>query len=164
MMYRRSIVLALMLTTSLVAGCSKQPAPVESAPPPPSATTAMPSAQALDPDVTRAMLDTGAMNAQYAAHFENEKLVRIDEQRVLQSGAALRGEYTYQGARLLHYRGGKIAGPATLDLKFDLQGVLLSGRGPDVTDEDIAAIRNRAQLLRSHALAQRATRIHSSGH
>ncbi len=164
MMYRRSIVFALMSTTSLVAGCSKQPAPMESPPPPPSATTAMPSVQAHDADVTRAKLDTGAMSAQYAAHFENEKLVRIDEERVLQAGPALGGEYTYQGARLLHYRGGKIAAPATLDLKFDLQGVLLSGRGADVTDEDIAAIRNRAQLLRSHALAQRATRIHSSGH
>jgi hypothetical protein len=65
---------------------------------------------------------------------------------------------------LLRYQGAKVSEPAQLDLQFDLQGTLQSGQGPDVSDEEIAAIRARAQLLRSHALAQRASRSHSSGH
>jgi hypothetical protein len=107
-------------------------------------------------------VNAGGVSASYAAHFDNEKLVRIEEERRAQGGAMLTGEYTYQGARLLNYRGAKPTAPASLNLEFDMQGALRSGQGPDVTEDDVAAIRNRAQLLRSHALAQRSSRGHGS--
>jgi hypothetical protein len=163
MMHRHSTISGLLLTAVLLAGCSEKPAPVAATPPPAPATTAA-QPETDNANVTRAKLNAGGVAAGYSAHFDAEKLVRIDEQRQPQGGAALSGEYTFQGARLLHYRGAKITQPATLDLEFDMQGVLQQGRGPDVTDEEIAAIRNRAQLLRSHALAQRASRAHTSGY
>jgi hypothetical protein len=122
----------------------------------------MPVTQEDDPNLTRGKLNAGGVSASYAAHFESEKLVRIDEERRAQDGATFTGEYTYQGARLLHYRGAKPTAPATLDLEFDMNGALRSGQGPDVSEDDVAAIRNRAQLLRSHALAQRTSRGHGS--
>ncbi|HVF15564.1 MAG TPA: hypothetical protein VNA21_01595, partial [Steroidobacteraceae bacterium] len=124
-------------------------------------TTSLPPA---DANVTRAKLNASGVAAEYAARFDSEKLVSITEERQPQTGSTLTGQYTYQGARLLRYQGAKVTEPAQLDLQFDLQGGLQSGRGANIDDEEIAAIRNRAQLLRSHALAQRATRHHSNGH
>ena len=149
----------VLLSAVLVTGCSKQEAP-----PATSTVAASPksSEQEDDANMTRAKLNAGGVAASYAAHFDAEKLVRIDEERRLASGAPLNGEYKYQGARLMTYRGAKIDELDTLELQFDAQGVLQSGHSPDVTEEDIAAIRNRAQLLRSHALAQRASRSHSN--
>jgi hypothetical protein len=146
-------------------GCAEKPAP---APQSSNADVAHPSvttdsATAADPNVTRAKLNASGVAAEYAARFESEKLISIDEQRQPQPESTLTGQYTYQGARLLRYQGAKVTEPAQLDLQFDLQG-MVQGRGPEVSDEEITAIRNRAQLLRSHALAQRATRNHSSGH
>jgi hypothetical protein len=144
----------------LFVGCS------EKAPPPVTPETSAPMAES-QPDaanVTRSKLNAHGVPTQYAAEFDAEKLVKITEERTSGSGATLDGEYTFQGARLLRYRGAKVQQEGQLDLQFDLQGVLQSGRGPDVTDEDIATIRDRAQLLRSHALAQRAARGHSDGH
>jgi hypothetical protein len=160
MMYRHSMIYGLLFTVLLHAGCSEKPAPAPDMPP---AATATQPAATDSANVTRAKLNAGGVAAQYSAHFDAEKLVRIEEQRQ-QGGNTFDGEYTFQGARLLRYRGAKLSQPATLDLEFDLQGSLQSGRGPDVTDEEIAAIRNRAQLLRSHALAERASRAHSRGY
>jgi hypothetical protein len=111
-------------------------------------------------DVVRAKLTAGQIPTEYAAHFAAQQLTRIVETRHI-GGTTLGGEYAFQGARLLHYRGAKLDDAASLDLQFDMQGALQSGQGPNISDEDIRAIRNRAQLLRSHALAQRATRDHS---
>jgi hypothetical protein len=153
----------LLLSAALIAGCSKQESPPATQTAPPT-VPAVPQAgeQGDDADVTRAKLNAGGVPAAYAAHFDAEKLVRIDEERRPPNGAPLNGEYTYQGARLLSYRGAKMDAPGTLELQFDAQGTLQSGRRPDLTEEDIAAIRNRAQLLRSHALAQRASRGHAN--
>ena len=159
MMHRHATIAVLFAT--LLAGCAKQESPPATTQAPPAAAPAEEPATN-DPNVTRARLTAGGVTASYAAHFENDKLVRIEEERHAQSGAALDGEYTYQGARLMQYRGAKLAAPATLELTFDVQGALLSGQGPDVTTDDVAAIRNRAQLLRSHALAQRTSRGHGS--
>ena len=111
-------------------------------------------------DVSRAKLTTGGIPSQYVAHFENKQLVKIDEERKPEGGATLHGEYTFAGARLMQYRGAKVATPAPLDLQFDLRGALQSGSGPDVSDEDVEAVRTRAQLLRSHALAHREISAH----
>jgi hypothetical protein len=113
-----------------------------------------------DPDALRAKLNAGGIPAEYSAHFDENELVRISEHRQAVGATALAGEYTFKGARLINYRGAKLNDSKQLDLQFDMQGVLQSGQGPDVSDEEISVLRGRAQLLRSHALAQRATRTH----
>ena len=166
MMHRPSSIFCLLLGVLVATGCSEKPAPAlrsadTHATPSEPTTSSLPPA---DANITRAKLNASGVAAEYAAHFEAEKLVSIDEERQSQPGSTLTGQYTYQGARLLRYQGAKVTHPAQLDLQFDLQGALQSGQGVDVSDEEIAAIRDRAQLLRSHALAQRASRGHSSGH
>jgi hypothetical protein len=158
MTYRHSMICGCVLTALLHSGCSEKPVPASA----PAATATRPVATD-SPDITRAKLNASGVAAQYSAHFNAETLLRIEEQRQ-HGGNTFDGEYTFQGARLLRYRGAKISQPAMLDLEFDMQGILQSGRVPDVTDEEIAAIRSRAQLLRSHALAQRASRDHSRGY
>ncbi len=74
-----------------------------------------------------------------------------------------KGEYELRGARLLQYSGEGLTSADTIELRFSLQGVLeaaKSGSGGGVSQEEISAIRERAQLLRSHALAQKTTRDH----
>jgi hypothetical protein len=151
----------------VLAGCSKAPAPVAATPPPETSTTSAPALESNGADVVHAKLNASGVAAEYSAHFDGKSLVRIDERRQVQGSSALAGEYTFQGARLLRYRGARIAQPdapqpGMLDLQFDLQGVLQSGRVADVTEEDVQTIRTRAQLLRSHALAQRSAREHSN--
>jgi hypothetical protein len=85
--------------------------------------------------------------------------VRIAEQRA----DSRQGEYELRGARLLHYSGNGLSSADDIELRFSLQGVLelaKSGSGGTVSQEEISAIRERAQLLRSHALAQKTTRDH----
>jgi hypothetical protein len=62
----------------------------------------------------------------------------------------------------LEYDGAALKSAATLKLRFDVQGSVItaSADGAAASAEEIAAIRSRAQLLRSHALAQQATRTH----
>jgi len=65
-------------------------------------------------------------------------------------------------ARLLHYSGSGLSSAEPIELRFNLQGALelaKSGNGT-VPPEEISAIRERAQLLRSHALAQKSTQDH----
>ena len=50
-----------------------------------------------------------------------------------------------------------------IELRFDLQGALELAKSASVgtvPPEEISAIRERAQLLRSHALAQKTNRDH----
>lgn len=151
--------LLLMCVALCIAGCSdkREPAPQAA---PQAAAIAEPPTQN-DPNTRRAQLNALGIPTQYTAHFDDTKLLSIDEQRQPPGGAALTGEYSFEGARLMRYRGAKVAAPADLDLRFDMQGALESGGGPDVTADDVFAIRDRAQLLRSHAIAQRASRGHS---
>ena len=159
-MMHRHAPIALVLA-ALLTSCSKQEPPPATTPQP-AASAPTPSSREDSANVTHAKLNAGGVKASYAAHFDSDKLARIEEERHAPDGATFNGEYTYQGARLLRYRGARVAAPGTLDLQFDLQGALQSGQGPDVTNEDIAAIRNRAQLLRSHALAQRSSQGHGN--
>ena len=99
----------------------------------------------------------------------NSRLVERRES----SGGQVAGEYVYTGARLIQYTGSTLPSDSqplsNVQLKFDLQGQLTSSVNLDQADhpvpnEQIGALRTRAQLLRSHALAQRSTSQHGSGH
>lgn len=158
MMYRP---LALFCAALVIAGCSEKSEPPPRAQPPAAATMEEPPSQN-DPSTTRAKLNALGIPTDYAARFDADKLMSITERRQPPGGATLDGEYFFEGARLVRYRGAKVAQPATLDLQFDMQGALQSGAGPEVTQDDIVAIRDRAQLLRSHAVAQRSARGHSA--
>ena len=115
-------------------------------------------------DVIKAALPMGNVAATYRASFEAGQLKRIAEERKPQGAAALRGNYVFYGARLIEYSGAALQSDATLELHFDMQGGLMSAAGsagkPD--EAELSAIRNRAQLLRSHALARKSTRSHGA--
>lgn len=115
-------------------------------------------------DVIKAALPMGNVAATYRASFEAGQLKRIAEERKPQGAAALRGNYVFYGARLIEYSGAALQSDATLELHFDMQGGLMSAAGsagkPD--EAELSAIRNRAQLLRSHALARKSTRAHGA--
>jgi hypothetical protein len=101
--------------------------------------------------------------ASYTPHFENEQVRMITEERVPKNGLLARGEYHYQGARLLRYQGTAFESNEPLAAEFTLQGTLVAARkaNSEASQSEITHLRTRAQLLRSHALAQRATELHS---
>ena len=139
--------------------CSKEPAapstPLVAAVPQAtqSAHDTKPTAQTLSSHINAA-----GVAATYEASFAEGERLRIAEQRA----DSRSGEYEFRGARLLQYSGGGLSSAEAIELQFDLNGVLTlskAGAGP-VLAEEVSAIRERAQLLRSHALAQKATRDH----
>ena len=71
-------------------------------------------------------------------------------------------EYEFKGARLLRYSGAPIEPGANVELRMDVNGKVLSAMAgsQSLSPEQISKITSRAQLLRSHALAQAATRNH----
>jgi hypothetical protein len=103
-------------------------------------------------------INAAGVAATYEATFGAQEQLRIAEQRA----DSRNGEYEFRGARLLHYFGAGLSSPEPIELRFDMRGALtLSKAGAGaVPAEEVGAIRERAQLLRSHALAQRATRDH----
>jgi hypothetical protein len=111
-------------------------------------------------DVLESELTTGGMPATYRATFADNQLRRIGETRASRG----EGEYEFQGARLMSYVGSPLSGAGPIEIQFNLQGAITMSRAPtgEVSPEEITAIRTRAQLLRSHALAQRATRTHDT--
>ena len=121
-------------------------------------------------DVMRVEVAAGGIPTTYQAYFREEQLRRISETRARADAQSAPGDYEFQGGRLLHYTGHALRSEAPLELKFDLQGkaTLANAGDRSASLEEISEIRARAQLLRSHALAQRATRSHvrnqESGH
>lgn len=95
---------------------------------------------------------------EYSATFAANQLRVITELRAM-SGRRAPGRYEFHGARLTRYSGEQLHATATVELEFDLRGVLLS-KQDTVPMSDVEAIKTRSQLLRSHALAQHATRMH----
>jgi hypothetical protein len=95
---------------------------------------------------------------EYSAAFAANQLRSIAETRDV-AGRGAQGRYEFYGARLTRYSGEQLLGPAAVELEFDLQGVLLS-KETGLDGRDVEAIKTRSQLLRSHALAQQATRAH----
>ncbi len=150
----RSLQTGLILLA--LGACSKEPASPPSAP----LVAALP--QARDTDATahtvNGRINAMGIEATYKAGFETGERLRIAEQRADSHS----GEYEFRGARLLHYSGSGLSSADAIELRFDLQGAMtLSKAGAGaVPAEEISAIRERAQLLRSHALAQKTTRDH----
>ena len=150
----RSLQTGLILLA--LGACSKEPA-TQSAPLTPAiapTNTAAANARTLS-----GRINAAGIAATYEATFDESERVRIAEQRA----DSRKGEYELRGARLLHYSGNGLSSADAIELRFSLQGVLElanSGSGGTVPQEEISAIRERAQLLRSHALAQKTTRDH----
>lgn len=106
-------------------------------------------------------LNAGGIPSRYEAHFAEEQLHRIDESRTRGDEVEV-GVYQFYGARLLRYDGAGLLHPTRVRLELDMQGRVTTALadGAPANAAEISAIRARAQLLRSHALTQRATRSH----
>ena len=112
--------------------------------------------------ILSAEFDAAGVAASYDAHFTDGRVTRITEKRARPPAGFASGEYEYRGARLVRYAGAPMAGDGALGLELDMQGRVVEARidGRPALPEEISAIRSRAQLLRSHALALSAARAH----
>ena len=115
-------------------------------------------------EVLKAEVTAGGVPTTYSAYFEAGQLQRISE--VLKpaagaNGARASGDYAFKGARLLQYRGTALLSEENIELSFDMRGVLTGSSGA-ISDAELAAILNRAQLLRSLALARQSTQTHGT--
>jgi hypothetical protein len=149
------------LTLSVAVGCSKQPMPNPAPAEPlvsPSAATPKPTTN----DTFTSSVDAAGIPATYQASFAGAQLERIDETRGKHSASASHNTYEFLGARLMKYTGASLSDDASIELEFSPQGAVTVARSQsrEVTAEEIGAIRSRAQLLRSLALAERSTRAH----
>lgn len=158
-------ILALVAAITL-SSCTEQPSPAAAPVTHPTANTegAATTDVATDPrDTVKANASPGGVPTAYVAYFDAGQLQRITETRKPQDAGAAQGEYVFYGARLTKYRGAALNGGSGIELNFDMQGALTAsnpGAGDPISDEEVGAIRNRAQLLRSVALARRATQSH----
>lgn len=148
----------LIATLLLAAGCSKEPPP---APPP---STPLVEQRAADPvqkptEEFRGSFAPGGVAATYRAKFSEGKIQSLEETRKASSQT---GTYEFLGARLMKYHGAALNSSDTIELEFDEQGKVLKARAgdKDVSAEEITAIRDRAQSLRSHAVAQHGVKGH----
>jgi putative lipoprotein len=117
-------------------------------------------------------LATGGATSRYSATFRNGALVSLQEDRDAGAQGKSGAEYQFKDGRLLRYiELGTRNGPAgkqqvEFDFAFDDTGELLAARKTvndaalKPEDADIYAARNRADLLRNHALALKASREH----
>lgn len=156
LMFRTCRSLQTGLILLALSACSKEPAPPHVTPLAPAVTPAndaSANARKVSSQITAA-----GIAATYDATFEKGERLRIAEQRADSRNA----EYEFRGARLLHYSGGGLSSADPIELRFDLQGKLelAKARSGTVPPEEISAIRERAQLLRSHALAQKINHDH----
>jgi hypothetical protein len=146
-----------LLLTLLLTGCSKSPSP-----PSEPLVTAPPATSQSD---IRATAIFNGVQSKYVGHMKAGHLQSLDEERAGTAGAVTHGEYSFYEARLVKYRGDALMSQGGVELEFDLHGALTksqSASGVPVSAEEISAIRNRAQLLRSHALAARDTQMHQT--
>nr|WP_298718857.1 hypothetical protein [uncultured Steroidobacter sp.] len=148
----------LIATLLLAAGCSKQP---ESSAPPSQPLVEL-SAADPQPAATqqfRSSFAPGGIAATYRAEFKEGKIQSLEETRGANSQT---GSYEFLGARLMKYRGAALSSNDSIELQFDEQGKVLQARAGDrsVSAEEITAIRDRAQSLRSHAVSQYAVKGH----
>ena len=142
----------------IVAACSKEPS-TPSAP-----TTPLVEQRAADPqparvDEFRGNFAPGGIAASYRATFSNGQIQALEETR---EPNAQTGAYEFLGARLMKYQGAALSSTEKVELQFDQQGKVLVNRAGNktVSPEEISAIRDRAQSLRSHALAHHDVRGH----
>jgi putative lipoprotein len=118
-------------------------------------------------------LVSGSVTSKYSASFRSGSLVSIQEERDAGDAGKSGAEYQFKEGRLLRYiELGTRTGAAgkqqvEFDFAFDDTGEMLAARKtvddtamkPDISD--IYAARNRADLLRNHALALKASRDHA---
>lgn len=113
--------------------------------------------------VIEADLHDAAGLASYRAHFQDTQLTRLEEIQ-----GARRASYEFTGARLRRYES-TTEGLQT-KMEFDERGKLLrssrtsKGVATTARAEDVDGVRNRADLLRSHALAQKEIQAHTAAH
>lgn len=150
--------LSSLIVVVMLAACSKEPPPAT----PPSAPLVEQSAA--DPKQTatdefRGSFAPGGIAATYRATFSEGKIQRLEETRKATSQT---GTYEFLGARLMKYHGAALGSSDTIELVFDEQGKVVTARAgdKDVSPEEIAAIRDRAQSLRSHAVSQHSVQGH----
>lgn len=151
----RSLQTGLILLA--LGACSKEPTTTQTAPITPAITQT--NDAAANAQTVSGEINAAGVAAKYEATFEDKERMRIVEQRA----DSRKGDYQLRGARLLHYSGAGLSSADDIELRFSLQGVLehaQSSGGGAVSQEEISAIRERVQLLRSHALAQKTTRDH----
>jgi putative lipoprotein len=110
-------------------------------------------------------LNSAEQTSTYRAYFQAATPVRIEEDIATAEHRNAHAEYEFLGARLQHYLS-QDAAQGTTELKFDEGGKLVSavkrqgGKTDAVAPAEVDALRNRAALLRSHALATREIREH----
>lgn len=155
---QRIVLFAAVL--ALASGCSKEPPPVTASSP----SRPLVEQDAADPaqaatEEFRSSFAPGGIAATYRATFSDGKIQRLEETRKATSQS---GTYEFQGARLMKYHGAALGSNDTIELEFDTQGKVLVARAgdQDVSAEEITAIRDRAQSLRSHAVAKQAVQGH----
>lgn len=112
-------------------------------------------------NVVAAQLPDAAGAIPYRAYFNDTQLVRLDEEQ-----AATHIAYEFTGARLRSYA--SVGNGVETRIEFDEHGKLLraakrdNGTATTVNQAEIEGARNRAALLRSHALAQREIQAHAA--
>lgn len=106
-------------------------------------------------------LRTGAVISLYRAGLHDGHISWLEEDRSNGTPQPLHARYEFKGALVMHY-----ADSTALEVKFDERGRptgISKNQQPlklDTQTETINAIRNRATLLRSHALAASEARAH----
>jgi hypothetical protein len=157
MMLRVSHTKKILITTTavfIVAACSKEPA----------TPTPLVEQSAADPKAARieefdGKFAPGGIATSYRATFSDGQIKSLEETR---EPNAQTGAYEFLGARLMKYQGVALRSAEKIELQFDQQGKVLVNRagGKAASAEEISAIRDRAQSLRSHAVAHHDVRDH----
>jgi hypothetical protein len=152
----------------LLAACSERDPGILPAQTPATSARMQPSFETRSLQKISSKVAAGGIPTSYDAYFDQQQLKGIIEER--SSATTEQGEYIYTGARLMQYTGSALPASAhtagIIELKFDLQGRLQSARttsndsAPSIEQQQIDAIRTRALLLRSHALARRSINAH----
>lgn len=112
-------------------------------------------------DIFHNELRTGQEISLYQASLQDGRLLWLEEDRSHGAPQPLHARYEFKGALIMRY-----VDTSPMEISFDERGRptgIVKNRKTLKLDEhtaNINAIRNRAELLRSHALATRAIRAH----
>jgi putative lipoprotein len=125
------------------------------------ATSVAPTTNATTTDVFQNELRTGSDVSLYKAGLQDGHISWLEEDRSNGTPTPLHARYEFKGALVMHY-----ADSSSLEIKFDERGRPTSISKNQQTlalntqTAAIDAVRNRAALLRSHALAASEARVH----
>jgi outer membrane murein-binding lipoprotein Lpp len=152
------------LAMALLSGCSErqhasEAAGQSAAQQPSPAIAAEPADEPSEPgSIIKGTAAPGGVAATFEARLKDGQVHKIAETRT-PAGA---GEYSFYGARLVEYHGSALQSDANIELKFNMSGVVTAATSSagKVSDDEINAIRTRAQVLRSAAAARQATQGH----